>query len=217
MPRTLYLSPWILCQIPLQLRVIMNLMSSKLRCACLRMFVFPASMVALSLFGLGTAHASLLGDTVTCVDLSSTSIFQCNQATATVNSGVEFSLAGGNLSLTEDFTATGLELRFTTTTPFSFNLTELENTDTTHPFTAMTVQSITGFANFTPSDVTLTSGTLDINLVGSSAGAGTSTIDLNLSTAAAITPEPTSLALLGTGCMIGLGFAGRRLSSAVGR
>ena len=193
----------------------MTLTSSRLVCTCLRRFGLPALIVALVLFGLGSAHASLIGDTVTCADLSSTSILQCNQGTATVASGNEFSLVDGNISLTEDFTATGVDLSFTATTPFSFNSTDLENTDTTHPFTAVTLQSITGFANFTSSNLTLTNGKLDIDFIGSSTGAGTSTIDLALSTAT--TPEPTSLALLGTGCLVGVAVVRRRLWSAIRR
>ncbi len=197
----------------------MTLTSSKLVCACLRRFGFPALIVALILFGpgpgLGSAHASMIGDTVTCADLSSTSILQCNQGTATVTSGNEFSLVDGNISLTEDFTATDLDLSFTVTTPFSFNLTDLENTDTTHPFTTVTVESVTGFVNFTSSNVTLTNGKLDIDFIGSSTGVGTSTIDLALSTAT--TPEPTSLALLGTGCLVAVGTVRRRLWSSIRR
>ena len=189
----------------------MNLNAAGPVSACLRKFASPASIIALFLFGLGSAHASLLGDTVTCADLSSTSILQCNQGTATITSGNEFSLVDGNISLTEDFTATDLELSFTATTPFAFNVTDLENTDTSHAFTAVTVESITGFANFTSSNVTLTNGKLDIDFIGSSTGAGTSTIDLGLSTAT--TPEPTGLILLGTGCMVGVGVGRRRLWS----
>ena len=156
------------------------------------------------------AHASLIGNTVSCNQTSSSSGYSCNSSTATVGSGPEFTLilnGGTGSDITEDFTANGLTVTFES--GLHFNATNIVNADLTSAFTGYSVTSITGFTGLSASNISLNNGLLDLNLVGSESSPGAS-INLALTTAA--TPEPSSLALLGTGILGALGVARKRFA-----
>jgi hypothetical protein len=160
--------------------------------------------------------APTIGDTVTC----SASSFVCSQASATVGSGTEFTLGfpGFGAVLAVDFSNGLLTIRniagvgnFATGGAFSASFA-----DATSPFTMATLVeesgfAVSGFEAFDQSKISLSNGTLALNLSNISfQRGGFATIQLGATTPAV--PEPATWAMMIAG-FAGVGGAlraGRR-------
>lgn len=158
----------------------------------------------------GSAHAGLVGDTVTCVAVGLT----CSTSSSTVGSGVEFLLGSNGIDfLKADFTDTGVTIASLASVSFNLNSFKLTFTDTTNAFTGFNgatspFGSVSG--TLAPS---FGGGVVSVAFVGSSTWGPGSGIGIGLNTvAAAQVPEPGSLALAGIALLAAVG-AGRRRSN----
>jgi hypothetical protein len=174
-----------------------------------------ALAVASALFT-GTAHASLLGDSVDCdvQPIANGTFWSCSLASATVvDPGVEFQLnLAGNpffdvdldsnsitlINLSALGTGAGEFLTLSSLDWLDFPAGEIED------FSLVTL----GVAGLNASDITLTAHSVGIDFNGTQWRPG-DFAEITLQVNHAV-PEPTTLLLLGLG-LAGLGFAKRRL------
>jgi hypothetical protein len=150
---------------------------------------------ALFLMGSPATAGSLYGDTVTCAITGSGS-FTCNQASAIAGPGPEFQFGNGLASefFSVDFGTSDVLL--TVLANNSLGGTIFNSTDTTNAFTTAYLISASGFTGFSSSNISLSGGLLQVNLIGTSSTTG-STIDIGLAT-----PEPATAGLVGIGSML---------------
>jgi len=162
---------------------------------------FGAVAVA-ALFPLTTqAHADEIGNTVTC----SASVGSCGAASGTVATTFTITATGG-MQVSEEFTGTQILITFLSTgnLPTNFSIT---NTDTTAAFNSL---SKVGGLPSGYNGYSISSGTLTFNFSTDHVTDG-DVLTFDVGSAASVTPEPSSLVLLGTGLVAGCGVLRRRL------
>ena len=185
-------------------------------------FGFAAGLLALGFAG--AAHASLLGQTVTC---SSTSLFRiaCSSPTATAMDGAtpEFELQSlsGNALFAIDISGEGVRMTavefISTGGPNLVTLGDLIWTN--HPSAMITgitnfvvsgvVPQVIGFGDgLVEGDVSFAANSVTIDYTSTDWDLG-DFISFDLVTTHSVLPEPASLALFGLG-LAGLSFAARR-------
>ena len=154
------------------------------------------------------AHAaSLIGNTVTCSQVGAGSTYSCFTNSAVVNGAQEFAVgATPNPAIGLNFTANGLTISNISGTTLGLSATVLTLSNITSAFTSASLlnSSITGFNS---SNVSLQSGVLRLNFVGTT-WASSSTANLALDTAAAV-PEPGTWAMM----LLGFGAMGAAMRS----
>jgi len=145
---------------------------------------------------------SLTGDTVTCTVTGQ--IPSCSQATSVVGAGVEFTIGNSLSAFGTQFFAVdyGTNDVVFTTLPGGggafFGPATFSSTDTTHASTSASLISVSGFfGTLSPSNISLSGGTLTVNFHGTGQNDG-DTFDVGLSTTpVTTTPEPACTALVG--------------------
>lgn len=154
------------------------------------------------------AQAGLIGDTVTCAPISPRF---CSQSSAVVGAGVEFTygnpLPAGTQIFSVDFGVN--DVLFTALSSYANLSDKLNFVDTTHAFSSESLLSTSGFfSTFAAPNISLSGGTLVVNLTGTAANIGDA-FDIGLSTAtAAPTPEPAEL--VGVGSMLLIAWMRKR-------
>jgi hypothetical protein len=124
--------------------------------------------------------------------------FSCNQASAVAGPGVEFTFGGGgDQYFSVDFGPSDVLL--TVLAENSLGATILNSQDLTQAFTSATLLSTSGFTGFSASNISLSSGTLLVDLIDTSSVTG-AFIDIGLGTSAA--PEPATAGLAGVLSML---------------
>lgn len=155
--------------------------------------------------GAATAPASaaeLIGDTVSCTQVSDFSSFTCAPATTTVGAGQEF--VAGNLP-TEyigfDFGSDFLAISNIIQADFGLGGTVINFENLSNPFTQFSFVNST-ISGFDAGDVSLNGGVLSLNFIDTTWSTGDTAL-LSLGTGAAV-PEPGTWAMM----LLGFGFVG---------
>ena len=135
-------------------------------------------------------------------------LYFCSPAAATVGAGTEFDIGrtGFEQTILGDFTASGLTLTFTRDVFLGSTIVNFSDLSTA--FTGASLLNFAGISGFSSSNVSFANGLLTVDLRGTTDTNG-GTINLAVSNVNA-TPEPSSMALLGTGLLGIVGTFRRR-------
>jgi hypothetical protein len=168
-------------------------------------------VVAAALSGAGKANAQLLGQMVngTYFFPNSSNVYS-NQGNKLVNPSASFTFPTGIPNVTATVTNSNILTTFDnngTYTGAAFNGFKITDVSSDPMLTG--VSAVSSIAGFSASRVSFTSNSVSVNLQGLTVNRA-DTISIDLQTASAAVPEPSSLAFLGTSGMMGAGVFIRR-------
>ncbi len=151
--------------------------------------------------------ATLIGDTVTCSQVGAGSTYSCFTNSAVVGGGQEFVVgAAPNPAIGLNFNGGGLRITNISGGALALSQTIVSLTDLSKAFTSANLLN-SSIGGFTSSDVSIQSGALVLNFVGT-VWARNSTANIALDTASAV-PEPGTWALM----LLGFGAMGAAMRS----
>lgn len=164
-----------------------------------------ASVAVYALVGVPAQAASLIGDEVTCQQVSASSSFVCNLSSATVGTGTGSEFEAGNVGgdpfLAFDFVGNSLRVFSLREASFGLTQTVINFTNLSNPFSSASLQS-SSIDGFISSDVSLNGGVLSLDFRNTNFRSNSRAM-ISLQTISAV-PEPATWTMLILG-LLGIG------------